>query len=189
MIEFWIAAGAMLAAALALALPAFLRPRRPPADDSRRENIAAARGHLRELQNRAMPKEESEEYEAEIKTRLWEDAGESVSEKSDDANRTEKRRFAAADKTGAALACAILLSAPVLYWHLGAPSALSPPPNLEIAILGLRRHIAENPGDAEALALMGRTLATIGRAEEAAEYFARAREAESAAEESAREQN
>lgn len=185
MTEFWIGAGAMLILALMLALPVFLRPRRLPPDDSRRENIAAARGHLRELQNRALPKEESEEYEAEIKTRLWEDAGDSVSEKGDNSNRTEKR-FSAVDKTGAIVACIVLFSAPFLYWNLGAPSAPQMP-NLDAAISGLRKHIAENPNDAEALALMGRTLATIGRAEEAADFFARAREAESAA--SAREEN
>ena len=89
----------------------------------------------------------------------------------------------APDKLGALIACIVLLPGALsMYFWLGTPSALvaeapSAPPSLEEAAAGLRRYLADNPQDADALALMGRALSSMERHGEAADFFARARAA------------
>ena len=89
----------------------------------------------------------------------------------------------APDKLGALIACIVLLPGALsMYFWLGTPSALvaeapSAPPSLEEAAAGLRRYLADNPQDADALALMGRALSSMDRHGEAADFFARARAA------------
>ena len=89
----------------------------------------------------------------------------------------------APDKLGALIACIVLLPGALsIYFWLGTPSALvaeapSAPPSLEEAAAGLRRYLADNPQDADALALMGRALSSMERHGEAADFFARARAA------------
>ena len=165
---FWLAAAVLAIVALAIALPSFLFPPNPAADNSRRENIAAAKARLQELQKSELPKTEADEYETEIKTLLLAETEKSAA---DSAPR------ARADKTGALLVCLVLLcGAPPLYFHLGAPHIASAPPlpDLTAAIAGLKQHIADNPDDVEALMLLARTLVALGREKEAEEYFARA---------------
>ena len=168
---FWVLAALMAAVALLLALPVFIRPRRSHDDAAmiRRENIAAARARLAALPADGV----AGEYEAEIKSRLLSET--------EDINPTavgggDNR----ADWAGAAVVAAVLLpGALALYLWLGAPAAVtaaSPPP-LAVAVKNLRRYTEANPQDAAALALMGRSLATLGRAAEAATFFARARAA------------
>ena len=173
MILFLAAAALMVAAALMLALFVFIFPRPPSAKDGREENIAAARARLASLRARRgeLSGEDTAEYEIEIKKRLLEEA---------DLPPAAPPDFRpGADKTGIAIICAALIpGALALYLYLGAPFAViaPPPPHADLVekIGGLREHIARNPNDAKALALMGRVMSAMGREEEAAEYFLRA---------------
>lgn len=166
----------MSVAAVALVLPAFVRPRRPPPDDSRRQNIVAAQTHLAEIKK--LPAAQAEEYENEIKSRLLAEVEDSVAPAAADNTRRNM------DKIGVVLiVVALLPGALTLYWHLGTPQAAlssSAAPNLQAALAGLELHIAQNPNDAKALSLMARTLQALGRQKEAADYFARAKAAEDA---------
>lgn len=165
----------MMAAALLLALLALTRPRRLNDDAAmlRRENIAAARARLAALRDDESAAEAAE-HETEIKNRLlYETEDIKAVASGNDNNR--------ADRAGTAIAAAVLLPGVLaLYLWLGAPAAIvteTVPPPLAQAMQKLRQHIEANPQDAEALALMGRSLATLGRPAEAAVFFARARAA------------
>ncbi|MBE8158903.1 MAG: c-type cytochrome biogenesis protein CcmI [Betaproteobacteria bacterium] len=171
MIIFTAAAALMLAAALVLALFVFIFPRPPATTNSgRAENIAAARARLSDLRARRgeLPDADAAEYETEIKKRLLDEAG--LPDIAPPAFRPD------ADKTGIAVVfAAIVPGALALYLYLGAPfAAIAPHPDLSDKIGGLRQYIAQNPEDPDALALMGRIMAAMGRDEEAADFFSRA---------------
>lgn len=171
-----LAAGGLLAAAAALyALFIFLYPRPPSGGYARGENIEAARSRLLSLRGRDMPDAEFAEYEAEIKRRLLEEA-----ESSDEL--PEHRP--GADIAGIAVVCGFFIPAALsIYFYLGSPFVVAAPhPDLTEKIAALRAHIARNPEDAEALALMGRVMAAMGRDGEALEYFSRAALAEKSGE-------
>ncbi len=176
MILFGLSAALMISAALAAALFVFLFPRPLPRGDARRENIAAARARLLDLRaGEEFSAEDAAECELEIKTLLLEEA---------DGEETAPPVFSPrADKTGAAIVfAAIVPGALALYLYLGTPFAAVAPSvadnglqrHISEKVVALQAHIAENPNDEEALALMGRVMTVLGREDEAAKYLARA---------------
>ena len=161
---------AFTALALAVVLPVFLRPHMPPPDKTRQDNITAAEERLAAVRERELSPRQLAEYESEIESELT--------------NADKETEVAApsgilrADKTGAAIVCAMLVPGVLALYLLLSPSAPHSAASLADAIAGLEQHIQENPEDAQALGLMARTMAALGREAEAEEYFARARAAE-----------
>lgn len=187
MIGFWPVALVMVMLALALALPAFLRPSPTGKDDSRRdENIAAARARLQELKRRDLSPEELAEYEAEIKSRLLQDA-DIESDSSPSASQTARIASRRSDKPGAVITFFFL--APCALALFAYFTAEPEHPDLRAAVANLEAHIEANPNDAEALAFMGRVLMATGREDEAAVFFARSEIARAAAEANPQEWN
>lgn len=164
-----LAAAVLIAFALALALPPFLRPRPPDAGDSRRRNIAAAHSRLAALRAREdMSAGEAEEDESEIKMRL---AAEAEPLPSADSFPAAAR---GPDWIGTALVLLALVPGALLMFAVLRPPEISAP-DLAAAAERLQEHVEANPEDGAALALLGRTMRALDRPREAAEYFEQAR--------------
>ena len=161
---FYLLSLLMIIAALVLVLPRLLRPRLPKTEDSdiiRQQNIATAREQLQSLHaadnapSTMLSADAQREYETEIQNRLLEDA---PAKTLDDESMSQNP--AHTGKGGAWLAAFVLfIGAPLCYWFAGTPQTTSQqttaPVNLKSAVIGLQKHINENPNDGEALALMG----------------------------------
>lgn len=185
---FWLVAIVMIAVAILIILPPMRRHDSSTTPDNdrdiiRRQNIAAAREQLESMRADdgapadMLTLDAQSEYETEIQSRLLEETEETAKDTPQEIRRT--------GGLGAVLSVFFLIvGAPLIYIFAGTPALLSAPdpvpantpaPSMETALLGLEKHLQENPEDGEALALMGRALSSLGRYREAADYFARAR--------------
>lgn len=179
---FWLFATLMTAAALAFVLVPLLRPRALAGPSAVEANLEVLRGQRREIEadvvNGVLPASEREEALAELVERAREDLVEP----------SEPSAAAARQPWIAAVVAAFLL--PVfafgVYFTLGSPLALgtATPPHgaggenakmddKQIAAMvdNLARKVRERPDDAQGWALLARSLAALGRFDDAARAY------------------
>ncbi|HYH37760.1 MAG TPA: c-type cytochrome biogenesis protein CcmI [Azospirillum sp.] len=187
---FWILAAALTAVVLLIIVPPLLKaPRAEAAGPSRGAyDLEVYRDQLAELErDRArglITDAQMEAAKAEIARRMLALA--------DEAKKAAPR--AAASRTRAVavlLAVALPLGAVVVYLPLGRPDLpavplasrdiaaeerqmAGPPPQVMEAMQKLKKHLEDNPNDAQAWTLMGQTYGKIGRFDQAAEALKRA---------------
>lgn len=155
---FWLAAAALIAAALAFLLPTLLRTRtgRGWRDSSHAANAAAYRARLAELQAEAARGEldaaQLAAAEEELQRQLLEDAQHAPA-------RT--RRSLPAWAAASAVAVALPLFAIALYFVVGTPqgAAEAPAPGGADYVAQLRRHLERQPGDVRGWVLLARAQA------------------------------
>ena len=155
--------------AAALLLPAFIRPRPLAKDNTRQENIAAARARLQALGDLALPEEETAEQINEIKKRLLDEAD----------NAPDNNNVAAPsapDKLGAAIILIMLIPiALALYSYVGTPNH-NVKDHLTDVVEKLKVHVEQNPQDIKSLILLSKVMKELGKEEEAKRYLKRAME-------------
>ena len=176
---FAAAAAAMVAIALAFLLPPLLRRRETPPDARTAANAAIYREQLDELAAEhargALTREEHDRAKLEIERRVVAEHGAAGV-----APATHPPRKAAA----LAVALLIPLAAGLAYWKLGNPGALTEVANeaghtvsreqVEAMVEKLAQKMEQSPQDAEGWALLGRSLAVLGRFDRSAQAYGRA---------------
>lgn len=183
MTVFVLAAGALLALALALLLLPLLRNRHAPLqrNEQRTTNIALLRDQLRELDNdRQSGSLSAEAYELaqrEIQRRLLDESA--TADLPPDSSTPGASR-----KTAIALLLLLPLLAAAGYWFLGSPRALNPllqvspdemtPARIQQMVQSLEQRLAGDPDNAEGWAMLGRSYRTMERIPEAIEAYGRA---------------
>jgi cytochrome c-type biogenesis protein CcmH len=181
MLGFWLIAGAMTLVAVAFVAARLVFPRRASFHAQPREaNLAALRSAWAELErDRAaglLPRDQFETARAELARRAEEELDEAP--------------VAAAGHPSRAVAALAGLLIPIaafaVYWQVGSPEAIDhsrafarlegplTPDRLPAFRDQLERHLAANPGDARAWAILGRIDLDLGRYGSAAEAFGRA---------------
>ena len=176
MIAFWAIGAALAAAALLLLLRPVLFGR-PAGSLSRKEaNISIYRDQMRELEaDLAAGKLAATDYErarTELEARLLEDVA-----VPDEAGSRRRPRAALL-----ALAAVVPIAALAIYLVIGTPAALDggadPHGQMNAQLEGMVERLAaklrENPDDADAWKLLGRSYAVLGRFPEAADAYAKA---------------
>ncbi|MDM5147446.1 c-type cytochrome biogenesis protein CcmI [Candidatus Persebacteraceae bacterium Df01] len=171
-ITFIVVALLMMLLSLAFVLPAFLRRPCNQHDTARDENISAARERLddaRAVASDTTP-EEVHEYEEEIAYQLLQEAGKEISPA-----LAVQPVFKKDWRSVVFTTVVLLLFTPLLYFFLGTPATLMPPPSIEELTAKLKQRTVTHPQDAEALAWLGRVMGAQGDYAAAADYYARAR--------------
>ncbi|HZU87782.1 MAG TPA: c-type cytochrome biogenesis protein CcmI [Stellaceae bacterium] len=179
MIAFWIVAALLLAAALAVLLRPLLRPAEPEAEE---EPVAALfRRQLAELEadmaQGRLAAEEAERARAETTRRMLAEA-ERRRRPAPAAGRGDRIwRFA----TAVGLAGLVPAAALAVYYMVGAPatiggaaaSAVGPHSlaELQAAATRLEARVKQAPGDRDSRVMLARTLAALGRFEQAEDAF------------------
>lgn len=185
--SFWIAAGLMTVAAVAMVALPLLRAR-SSLRDRRAENIGIYRRRLAELESEVeegiLPPEEIDATRAEIEKRLLEDVEEDDSRDAE----TGVDENAARGPVHAIVLGSILLALPLgaigLYNLLGAgPSAFQAAgegggaaanADMPELVANLAQRLRENPDNGEGWALLGRSYLFLEQPDEAARAFAKA---------------
>lgn len=183
MTVFVLAAGALLALALAiLLLPLLRKPHAPRRSNVQRTtNIALMRDQLRELaadrQAGSLSEEACEQAQREIQRRLL-----------DELPAAELPAASGPPGASRTTALALLLLVPLLasagYLWLGSPRALNPllqvgpdemtPAKIEQMVHSLEQRLADDPDNAEGWAMLGRSYRTMERQPEAIAAYAKA---------------
>lgn len=181
MLGFWLAAGAMTVAAVAFVAARLLFPRRGPGGAEPRDaNLAALRASWAELErdiaSGLLPGSERERARAELAERAAEELDEGPSPVA-----------ARPARAAAALAAVLIpLAAYAAYGFFGTPAAIEraqafeglggplAPGRLPALRDELARHLADDPRDGRAWALLGRVELALDRYPEAAAAFDRA---------------
>jgi cytochrome c-type biogenesis protein CcmH len=183
MVAFWVIAGGMTLAAVGFVAVRLVFPRGAPAHAEPREaTLAALQASWAELErDRAaglLPADQQEAARAELVRRAQEELDEAP------ASPVRGRSLAAA----AAVAVLIPFAALALYRQVGSPEAIDTvqafagldgpitPGRLPAFRDSLARHLADNPQDGRAWAILGRIELGLDRYEAAAAAFARATE-------------
>ena len=192
---FWLLASIMLGVALALVLPALLRPRAAVADGSRSFNVAVYRQQRAELDaelaDGRVDEQTHREAVADLERGLLADV----------AQAPDRQVVLRSPQPLPAVATALLLPALAfgMYFTLGSPRALDGTPpaaapatpaparaaapgaddppmphSVEEMVAGLRTRLQEQPGDADGWVMLGRSLASLNRLEQASEALAEA---------------
>ena len=180
MILFWSLAAALTAAALAFLLPPLLRNRSTAPDARVAANAAIYREQLDELvaerQRGALTSEEFERASREVERRIVAEHGGGNA-----GGLPEAARHRAPIAAAIALGLLVPLASAVGYWQLGDPRAMqaeamrnADPQQLKALTERLAAHLQKTPGDADGWALLGRSLSSQGRHEQAAQALARA---------------
>jgi cytochrome c-type biogenesis protein CcmH len=178
MVVFWLLAALMTALALAFVLVPLLRRRASMGPGALEANLAVLRGQRHEIEadvaNGVLPESERDEALNELVERARDDL---VSHEPAPAPHSSRPWIAAAT-----VAVAIPALAFGIYAWLGAPGALTPPEraheagkldDLQIAAMveNLARKVRQHPDDARGWSLLARSLAAMGRYDEAAEAY------------------
>lgn len=189
--NFWIVAGLMTAAALAVALLPLLRVRRS-ARGRRPQNLEIYRRRLRQLEAEVeeglLEPEEVEATRAELEKRLLEDLGDEAGEK--ETEETSVDTSGAGKLAHRTVFFLILLALPLgavgLYTVVGldrearerlhAAETGRTDAEMTELVSALSQRLERNPGNGEGWALLGRSYLFLERPGKAAEAFARARE-------------
>lgn len=171
-------AALLLAATLALLLPALLRQRKPVSETDRREsNLAIFRDQLGELEREraegSLSEEDFAQARRELQRRLLD---ETASAEAPDSTAPAGR------KTAIALVMALPLAAAAGYLLLGTPQGLDPLQTRSVAsgqeiedMLGtLVAKLEKNPDDAKGWVMLARSYKALGRFAEAAEAYGKA---------------
>lgn len=171
-------AALLLAATLALLLPALLRQRKPVSEADRREsNLAIFRDQLGELEREraegSLSEEDFAQARRELQRRLLD---ETASAEAPDSTAPAGR------KTAIALVMALPLAAAAGYLLLGTPQGLDPLQTRSVAsgqeiedMLGtLVARLEKNPDDAKGWVMLARSYKALGRFAEAAEAYGKA---------------
>lgn len=173
------AIGATLLVGVALLFILLPFRRRPASADFSRKQLNAAiyRDELAELEgDRAEGSLSQEDYEqarAELQRRLIEDSNEDAA---------APPRAAAGGKTPLALALALPIGAAILYFALGNPAALNPPPpeqkftadDIERMVAGLAERLEKEPENLQGWAMLARSYKAMGRIPDAVKAYERA---------------
>jgi cytochrome c-type biogenesis protein CcmH len=168
----------LLAATLALLLPALLRQRKPVSEADRREsNLAIFRDQLGELEREraegSLSEEDFAQARRELQRRLLDETASAEAPAS---------TAPAGRKTAIALVVALPLAAAAGYLLLGTPQGLDPLQTRSVAsgqeiedILGtLVARLEKNPDDAKGWVMLARSYKALGRFAEAAEAYGKA---------------
>lgn len=170
------AIGATLLVGVALLFILLPFRRRPASADFSRKQLNAAiyRDELAELEgDRAEGSLSQEDYEqarAELQRRLIEDSNEDAA---------APPRAAAGGKTPLALALALPIGAAILYFALGNPAALNPPPpeqkftadDIERMVAGLAERLEKEPENLQGWAMLARSYKAMGRIPDAVKAY------------------
>lgn len=186
--SFWVAAGLMTVAAVAVVAWPLLRNHSSPRD-RRAENLGIYRRRLAELESEVeegiLPSEEIETTRAEIEKRLLEDVEEDDSRNAE----TGMNDNATRKPVNAIVLWSVLLAVPLsavgLYGLLGAGpqtpqvadgqgGATAANADMPELVASLAQRLRENPDNGEGWALLGRSYLFLERPEEAAQAFAKA---------------
>lgn len=168
----------LLAATLALLLPALLRQRKPVSEADRREsNLAIFRDQLGELEREraegSLSEEDFAQARRELQRRLLDETASA---------ETPASTAPAGRKTAIALVVALPLAAAAGYLLLGTPQGLDPLQTRSVAsgqeiedMLGtLVARLEKNPDDAKGWVMLARSYKALGRFAEAAEAYGKA---------------
>lgn len=186
--SFWIIAGLMTAAALAVVLLPLWRTR-TSVRDRRAENLDIYRRRLRELEDEVregiLPPEEVEATRAELEKRLLEDIegdpGEIPESGAGGTGRRRPARWAVfwsilvVLPLGAAGLYAVLGVSPAEQARIGAAGGERPGADMPELVAGLAQRLREDPDNGEGWALLGRSYLFLEQPGRAAEAFAKAR--------------
>ncbi|MFZ3322532.1 MAG: c-type cytochrome biogenesis protein CcmI [Usitatibacter sp.] len=179
MLDFWLLAALMTTLALAFVLVPLLRQRSSAGPGALEANLAVLRGQRHEIEadvaNGVLPESERDEALNELVERARDDL---ASPEPAPAPHSSRPWIAVA-----AVAVAIPALAFGLYAWLGAPGALVPPERaheagklddlqIEAMVENLARKVRQRPDDARGWSLLARSLAAMGRYDEAAEAYA-----------------
>ncbi len=174
---FWGIAALLTAVALLILLPPLLRARAPAADPRGASNAEVYREQLAELEaERGRGTIAGEEYERarrDIERRV---VGEHATEHA--AGQAQAVAPKRATRTAVGLALVLPLAVAIAYLALGNPQGLDPvteagPAQLEALVTRLTAQLQKTPQDAEAWAVLGRALSSLGHHERAAQALAR----------------
>ena len=187
MIEFWIFAALMLAAALVLLVPALLGRKQVRDLDRNQQNVAIARERLKELEGEygrgTLSEADYEPAKRELEQALLNDVEGTV-------EPVTTAPATAARGTLGWIVLGVPLAAVWLYLQLGTPSALQPQvqsaavpqghgsndtaATMEQLVTGLAAKLQQKPDNAEGWFMLGRSYMSMGRYPDAAEAFKRA---------------
>lgn len=192
MTSFVLAAAALTLLAIAFVIVPILRSRRRGVDTAlanEASNLALARAQrdeiLRDHAAGLISDQEKEEALEEIARRLAHDLGDAGSDGSTQNEMPADVRIGGGVKTLiAVLVIAIPLASGLLYWKLGTPEALNPPPphvtepgvadqQILAMVDSLTEKMKTRPDDAQGWSLLARSQAAIGRFEGAARSYER----------------
>lgn len=178
MLVFWLLAALMTTLALAFVLVPLLRQRASAGPGALEANLAVLRGQRHEIEadvaNGVLPESERDEALNELVERARDDL---ASPEPAPAPHSSRPWIAVAAVTVAIPALAF-----GLYAWLGAPDALVPPERaheagklddlqIEAMVENLARKVRQRPDDARGWSLLARSLAAMGRYDEAAEAY------------------